>query len=293
MHSLFVGLLLSFIHSFFLSFFFLSFFSFFFSLLISLFLYFFPLSLPFSFSLPSASVSFFLLSPFSIYVFSFFSFFLFIDFSFFTFLSITFFLFFHLSFFRYFVVLYLSVFSCCYSLFLYMFFLLSLSLSGTCCWRQAVPTAIWRLLLRSGSAHCDLALAVQETRRRGEERRRRALIKSNNPHLAGGEQNEQNHTPNTPCIYGLFIYIGVVWRVNYRHIWQTWSVSLQNQSMSKEARFGSNLRRRRQVWVSEWVSREEGVRTPFRTRCCETRAVIIWCLIIENGYSGRGILGSR
>ena len=71
----------------------------------------------------------------------------------------------------------------------------------------------WKSRLRSGSAHCDLQLAVEvrqcplgsgargggpavptarrrrRVRRRRSQRRRRrtALIKSNNPHLAGGE----------------------------------------------------------------------------------------------------------
>ena len=112
-------------------------------------------------------------------------------------------------------------------------------------WGPAVPTAIWKSRLRSGSAHCDLEVAVEvrqcplgsgargccdlevavevrqcllrsatrgwgpavptgigpavptgiwtarrrRTRRRRMRRRRRtALIKSNNPHLAGGEK---------------------------------------------------------------------------------------------------------
>jgi len=67
--------------------------------------------------------------------------------------------------------------------------------------------------LRSGSAHCDLEVAVEarqcplgsgargegpavptgiwtarRRRRRWRRRRRTALIKSNNPHLAGGEK---------------------------------------------------------------------------------------------------------
>ena len=77
----------------------------------------------------------------------------------------------------------------------------------------AVPTATWKSRLRSGSAHWDLELAVEvrqrplgsvargggpavptgiwtaRRRRRVRRRRRRtALIKSNNPHLAGGEK---------------------------------------------------------------------------------------------------------
>ena len=84
-----------------------------------------------------------------------------------------------------------------------------------------MPTGIWSSRLRSGSAHCDLQLAVEvrqcplgsgargggpavptgiwtarrrrRVRRRRRQRRRRrrrtALIKSNNPHLAGGEKH--------------------------------------------------------------------------------------------------------
>ena len=55
-----------------------------------------------------------------------------------------------------------------------------------------MPTAIFHLQLRSGSAHCDLPLAVLvagEKEEEKEERRRRTLIKSNNPHLEGGEQH--------------------------------------------------------------------------------------------------------
>ena len=82
-----------------------------------------------------------------------------------------------------------------------------------------MPTATWKSRLRSGSAHCDLQLAVEvrqcplgsgargggpavptgiwtarrrprrRWRRRMRRRRRRtALIKSNNRHLAGGEK---------------------------------------------------------------------------------------------------------
>ena len=86
-----------------------------------------------------------------------------------------------------------------------------------------MPTATWKSRLRSGSAHCDLQLAVEvrqlplgsgargggpavptgiwtarrrrrvrrrrRQRRRRRRRRRTALIKSNNPHLAGGEKH--------------------------------------------------------------------------------------------------------
>jgi len=59
----------------------------------------------------------------------------------------------------------------------------------------AVPTGIWTSRWRSGCAHWDLdceeeAEEEEEVRRRRMRRRRRrrtALIKSNNPHLAGGE----------------------------------------------------------------------------------------------------------
>ena len=87
-----------------------------------------------------------------------------------------------------------------------------------------MPTATWKSRLRSGSAHCDLQLSVEvrqcplgsgargggpavptgiwtarrrrrvrrrrrrRWRRRRRRRRRTALIKSNNPHLAGGEK---------------------------------------------------------------------------------------------------------
>jgi len=60
-----------------------------------------------------------------------------------------------------------------------------------------VPTGIWRSRWRSGCAHWDLDCeeeAEEEVRRRRMRRRRRrrtALIesnRSNNPHLAGGEQ---------------------------------------------------------------------------------------------------------
>ena len=106
--------------------------------------------------------------------------------------------------------------------------------SGSRGWGPAVPTAIWKSRLGSGSAHCDLEVAVEvrqcplrsatrgwdlelavevrlwptgiwtarrrrRVRRRRRQRRRRrrrrtALIKSNNPHLAGGEecQNTRN-----------------------------------------------------------------------------------------------------
>ena len=95
-----------------------------------------------------------------------------------------------------------------------------------------MPTATWKSWLRSGSAHCDLQLAVEvrqcplgsgargggpavptgiwtarrrrrvmrrrrrKQRRRRRRRRRTALIKSNDPHLAGGEKQETRTTRN-------------------------------------------------------------------------------------------------
>ena len=95
-----------------------------------------------------------------------------------------------------------------------------------------MPTAIWKSRLRSGSAHCNLEVAVEvrqcplgsgacgggpavpsgiwtarrrrrrRWRRRMRRRRRRitALIKSNNPHLAGGEspQEAAGHNSGPP-----------------------------------------------------------------------------------------------
>ena len=57
----------------------------------------------------------------------------------------------------------------------------------------AVPTGIWSSRWRSGCAHWDLDCEEEaageeaEEARRRRRRRRTALIKSNNPHLAGGE----------------------------------------------------------------------------------------------------------
>ena len=83
--------------------------------------------------------------------------------------------------------------------------------SGAPCWGPALPTAIWSSLLRSGAAHCNLELPVEvwrcplqsgapcwslakmtakrKERRRKEKGRRTAHIKSNNPHLTGGEKS--------------------------------------------------------------------------------------------------------
>ena len=66
-----------------------------------------------------------------------------------------------------------------------------------------MPTAIWSSRLRSGSAHCDLALAAEARRcsvrsgLRGDEAgegggRRRALLKSSNHHLAGEEKGKED-----------------------------------------------------------------------------------------------------
>ena len=101
--------------------------------------------------------------------------------------------------------------------------------SGRRGWGPAVPTQIWSSRLRSGSAHSDLELAVEvrqcplwpgsrgwgpavptgiwTARRRWRRRRRRrrtALIKSNNPHLAGGEKSMENH--HFPWVNPLFLW---------------------------------------------------------------------------------------
>ena len=63
-------------------------------------------------------------------------------------------------------------------------------------WAPAVPTDIGRWLLMSSGAHWDRqcplgSRAGKEARRRRRRRRRkarRAILKSNNPHLAGGEK---------------------------------------------------------------------------------------------------------
>ena len=61
-----------------------------------------------------------------------------------------------------------------------------------------LPTAIWHLLLRSSRAHCDLARAVQVARSKQSRRKRRALIKSNSPHLAGGNQQKTTASLRRP-----------------------------------------------------------------------------------------------
>ena len=97
-----------------------------------------------------------------------------------------------------------------------------------------MPTATWKSRLRSGSAHCDLEVAVEvrqcplgsgargggpavptgiwtarRRRRRRWRRRRTALInlKSNNPHLAGGEKTLRLITsiPISMNINGYFV----------------------------------------------------------------------------------------
>ena len=52
-----------------------------------------------------------------------------------------------------------------------------------------MPTAIWKSRLRSGSAHWDLDCEEEAAgeEAEAEEEGRTALIKSHNPHLAGGE----------------------------------------------------------------------------------------------------------
>ena len=99
-----------------------------------------------------------------------------------------------------------------------------------------MPTATWKSRLRSGSAHWDLELAVEVRQcplgsgarggvpavptgiwtarrrrrrrwRRRMRRRRTALIKSNNPHLAGGEL-KSHLTPlfELDLMYGTFLH---------------------------------------------------------------------------------------
>jgi hypothetical protein len=60
--------------------------------------------------------------------------------------------------------------------------------SSACSWGPAGNTLILGLLFGSGWDHCDHELAVEVRRRR---RRRPADIKSNNPHLTGGEWHRQ------------------------------------------------------------------------------------------------------
>ena len=50
----------------------------------------------------------------------------------------------------------------------------------------AVPTDIWLSQLGSGSAHWDLALA-EEKKEKEKKEAEATLIKSRDPHLAGGE----------------------------------------------------------------------------------------------------------
>ena len=52
----------------------------------------------------------------------------------------------------------------------------------------AVPTEIWSSRLRSGSAHWDLEFAVGGSRKEEGKRKEVTLIKSRDPHLAGGEK---------------------------------------------------------------------------------------------------------
>ena len=89
-----------------------------------------------------------------------------------------------------------------------------------------MPTATWKSRLRSGRAHCDLQLAVEvrqcplgsgargggpavptgiwtarrrrRVRRRRRRRRTRALLKSSNPHLAGGAKTSNSCPYETP-----------------------------------------------------------------------------------------------
>ena len=63
-----------------------------------------------------------------------------------------------------------------------------------------MPTGIWRSRWRSGCAHWDLGLRRRRMRRR--RRRRTALIKSNNPHLAGGKNQLMLFGPRLGCLFG-------------------------------------------------------------------------------------------
>ena len=111
-------------------------------------------------------------------------------------------------------------------------------------WGPAVPTAIWKSRLRSGSAHWDLELAVEvrqctlgsgarggavptgiwtaRRRRRVRRRRRRtALIKPNNPHLAGGEKfNLQSLNCNLRVVY-VHIFNS---KAPPRETWEMWEM---------------------------------------------------------------------
>ena len=61
-----------------------------------------------------------------------------------------------------------------------------------------MPTGIWSSRWRSGCAHWDLDCEEETAGEEAEEaerrrrRRRTALIKSNNPHLAGGEKMSED-----------------------------------------------------------------------------------------------------
>ena len=112
-----------------------------------------------------------------------------------------------------------------------------------------MPTATWKSRLRSGSAHCDLQLAVEvrqcplgsgargggpavptgiwtarrrrrvrrRRRQRRRRRRRRALLKSSNPHLAGGEL----HICILHVLYYIHLYpiVLVGYTSGYCHHW--------------------------------------------------------------------------
>ena len=120
-----------------------------------------------------------------------------------------------------------------------------------------MPTATWKSRLRPGNAHCDLQLAVEvrqcplgsgargggpavptgiwtarrrqrvrrRVRRRRRQRRRRrrrtALIKSNNPHLAGGEKNR---TLTTFRSVSSLCHHCISSQQNFRHrlVWHYW-----------------------------------------------------------------------
>ena len=110
-----------------------------------------------------------------------------------------------------------------------------------------MPTATWKSRLRSGSAHCDLQLAVEvrqcplgsgargggpavptgiwtarRRRRVRRRRRRKALLKSSNPHLAGGGKKHMK-TPATQ--FFLMLRLINFWRcLKWRHVCSSFPV---------------------------------------------------------------------
>ena len=64
---------------------------------------------------------------------------------------------------------------------------------------------MWRLLLRSGSAHCDLALAVVRAGGEGREAEGARVadppLESNNPHLTGEEEPSRGTSESGVVIF--------------------------------------------------------------------------------------------